>query len=227
MKQSDSCPELPNTVCLDSIITSIKNSQYDFVSVGDEIKMVFEMPKKQTITMQSGNLEEFVIELDISQMRIKDIEKIIEQIINQDDLDSLEQESSSKMREALKLIYSPEILSALKDSNEEFAALDEPFVLIDERNDEWILAEDDEVTPFMGTLLGNKASTFLQNVLNEDKMKPTDYVYEEIFLTNAYGANVAQTGKTTDYKQSDEEWWMASKLHAVSMKSGFDESAGG
>jgi len=226
MKQSDDCPELPNTVCLDSTITSIKNAQYDLVSVGDEAKMVFEMPKKQTITMQSGKLTEFVIELDISKMKVKDVEKIIEQNIKQDELDALKQESRSKILEALELIYSPEILSALKDSNEEFAALDEPYALIDERNDEWILAEDDEVTPFMGTILGNKASTFLQKILNEDKMKPTDYVYEEIFLTNVYGANVAQTGKTTDYKQWDEQWWIIAKLHAVSMKSGFDESAG-
>ncbi len=226
MKQSDICPELPNTVCLDSTITSIKNSQYDLVKVGDQVKMVFEMPKKQTITMQSGDLAELVFELDISKMKVKDVEKIIEQNIKQDDLDAFEQESLSKIREALELIYSPEILSALQNSNEEFAALEEPYALIDERNDEWILAEDDEVTPFMGTLLGNKASIFLQKVLNEDKMKPTDYVYEEIFLTNAYGANVAQTGKTTDYKQWDEQWWNIAKLNGVSMKSGFDESAG-
>jgi len=226
MKQGDSCPELPNTVCLDSTIKSIKNSKFGFVEVGDQVKMVFEMPKKQTITMQSGKLAELVIELDISKMRVKDVEKIVEQNIKQDELDALKQESLSKIREALELIYSPEIQNVLKDSNEEFAALDDLFALIDERNDEWVLAEDDEVTPFMGTILGNKASTLLQKVLNEDKMKPTDFVYEEIILTNAYGANVAQTGKTTDYKQWDETWWLTAKINGVSIQSGFDESAG-
>ncbi len=226
MKQSDSCPELTNIVCLDSTIKSIKNSKFGFVEVGDQVKIVFEMPKKQTITMQSGKLAELVIELDISKMRVKDVEKIVEKNIKEDKLDALKQESLSKIREALELIYDSEIQDALKDSNEEFAALDEPFALIDERNDEWILAEDDEVTPFMGTILGNKASTLLQKALNEDKMKPTDFVYEEIILTNAYGANVAQTGKTTDYKQWDESWWMIAKLDGASVESGFDESAG-
>jgi len=226
MKQSDACPELPNTVCLDSTITSIKNSQYGLVKVGDQAKMVFEMPKKQTITMQSGDLEELVFELDISKMKVKDVEKIVEKNIEEEILDDFMQESSSKIREALKLVYSPEIQSILKDSNAEFFALEKPYALIDERNDEWILAEDDEVTPFMETILGNKASTFIQNVLNKDKMKPTDFVYAEIILTNAYGANVAITGKTTDYKQWDEQWWIIAKQDGVSMKNGFDESAG-
>ncbi len=226
MKQSDSCPELTNTVCLDSTITSIKNSKFGFVEVGDQAKMVFEMPKKQTITIQSGNLAELVIELDISKMRVKDVEKIVEKNIKEDELDALKQEYLSKIRDAIELINSPDIQNVLKDSNEEFAALDDLFALIDERNDEWVLAEDDEVTPFMGTILGNKASTLLQKALNEDKMKPTDFVYEEIILTNAYGANVAQTGKTTDYKQWDESWWMIAKLEGVSIQSGFDESAG-
>jgi len=226
MKQSDICPELPNTVCLDSTITSIKNSQHDLVKVGDQAKMVFEMPKKQTITMQSGEIAELVIELDISKMKVKDVEKIVEKKIEEDILDAFMQESKSKIHEALELVYSQDIQSVLKDSNVEFLALEKPYALIDERNDEWVLGEDDEVTPFMGTILGNKASTLLQKVLNEDKMKPTDFVYEEIILTNTYGVNIAQTGKTTDYKQWDEQWWIIAKHDGVSMTKGFDESAG-
>jgi len=126
----------------------------------------------------------------------------------------------------LELTKDSAIQKALRDSNQEFATLDDPFALINERNDEWILAEEDELTPFMGTILGNKASELLRKVMNEDQMKPTDFVIEEIILTNAYGANVAQTGKTTDYMQWDERWWMLAKQKGVHMESGFDESAG-
>jgi len=226
MKQSDSCPELPNTVCLDSTVKSIKNSQFGFVKVGDQAKMVFEMPEKQTITMLSGELATLEIQLDISKMRIKDVEKIVEKNIEEEEEDFLKQEVWSKLQEALELTKDSEIQKALKDSNEAFGIFDVPFALIDERNDEWILAEDDEVTPFMETILGNKASELLRKVMNEDKMKPTDFVYEEIILTNAYGANVAQTGKTTDYKQWDEQWWIFAKQRGVNFESGFDESAG-
>ncbi len=219
-----SCGVENNIVCINGTITSVKNSKIS--NVGDTITIMYDVPNWQSFTFYDGPFAGTTLDLILSDFNVKNVGKIIEQNIKQDELDAFQQESLSKIREALELIYSPEILSALQNSNEEFAALEDPYALIDERNDEWILAEDDEVTPFMGTLLGNKASTFLQKVLNEDKMKPTDYVYEEIFLTNAYGANVAQTGKTTDYKQWDEQWWNIAKLNGVSMKSGFDESAG-
>jgi len=36
-------------------------------------------------------------------------------------------------------------------------------------------------------------------------------VVEELFVTNAYGANVALASGTSDYSQSDEEWWQQTK----------------
>ena len=36
-------------------------------------------------------------------------------------------------------------------------------------------------------------------------------VYGEVFITNKHGANIAQTGKTSDYRQDDEEWWQSAK----------------
>jgi len=225
LKPSDSCPEFPDIVCLDSTVTSIKNSFFGFIVVGDQLKMVFAAPDKQKITIQSGELAELVIELDLSKVWIQGIKKIVEKNIEEEE-DPLVQEALSKLREATELIEDSQIQKALKDSNEEFATLDDPYALINERDDEWILAEDDELTPFMGTILGNKASEFLRKVINEDKMKPTDFVYEEIILTNTYGANVAQTGKTTDYKQWDEKWWTLARDKGVHFESGFDESAG-
>ena len=62
--------------------------------------------------------------------------------------------------------------------------------------------------------------------MQRDSQRETKYVYKEIILTNAYGANVAQTGPTTDYKQWDEQWWQLAKQKAIHFQSGFDESAG-
>ncbi len=36
-------------------------------------------------------------------------------------------------------------------------------------------------------------------------------VYGEVFLTNTFGANVAQTRRTTDYYQGEEDWWLLAK----------------
>lgn len=54
-------------------------------------------------------------------------------------------------------------------------------------------------------------------------------VFSEIFITDKFGLNVAQTNKTTDYYQADEEWWINAyndgegKEHHGSIE--FDESA--
>ncbi|MBU1006153.1 MAG: HAMP domain-containing protein, partial [Candidatus Omnitrophica bacterium] len=52
-------------------------------------------------------------------------------------------------------------------------------------------------------------------------------VFVEMFITNKYGVNVAQTGKTIDYYQADEEWWQAAKRDGVYVSdAGYDESSG-
>jgi len=47
---------------------------------------------------------------------------------------------------------------------------------------------------------------------------------EEIFLTNAYGTNIAQSQITTDYKQWDEDWWMITRQSGAYFATGYDES---
>ena len=51
-------------------------------------------------------------------------------------------------------------------------------------------------------------------------------VFSEIFLTNRYGANVAQTNVTSDYRQDDEDWWQAARRDGVWLSDvAFDDSA--
>ena len=53
--------------------------------------------------------------------------------------------------------------------------------------------------------------------------------YAEIFVTNKYGVNVAQTNRTSDYYQADEEWWQEATAHPDNLfieDISFDESAG-
>jgi len=224
MTQSDTCEELVNTVCLDATITDTKNTL--FTKKGDTARMVFEMPNKQSISILSGELATLEMELDIKKIKVKEVTKIIEEEIEETSEDRLLKEAWSKLQEALVLTKDPQIQQILSDSNEEFDSLEEPFLVIEQRNEEWISTGDDKGTPIMGTIMGNKVSEFLRDVMLEDQQKPIDFVYEEIFLTNSYGANVAQTGKTSDYKQWDEQWWVLAKRNGVNFQSGFDESAG-
>ena len=139
--------------------------------------------------------------------------------------DTLKQETKVKLDEVLQIRKNSQIIQALVKSNAEFDAMDDPYGVIDQRNNEWVKAEN-KVTPFMGSLIGTKVSDLLRNVILEDKEKTQDFTYEEIFVTNAYGANIAQTGKTSDYQQWDEQWWLQAKRSGVYFQSGYDESAG-
>ena len=135
-------------------------------------------------------------------------------------------EINFKLSELNELGNDLRIQQLLMDSNQEFADMDNVSLLIDKRNTDWISVDKDEVTPFMTELINNDISELLKKIISEDKKEINDFVYEEIFITNAYGANVAQSGKTTDYKQDDELWWNMALNTGFSFMSGYDESAG-
>jgi len=141
-------------------------------------------------------------------------------------LELLRAETASKLDALHELSVDLQIRQSLIDSNQEFANIDNVSLLIEERDNDWISVDKDEITPFMAELINNDVSELLRKIISEDKKETKDFVYEEIFITNAYGVNVAQSGKTTDYKQNDELWWKMSLQTGFSYVSNFDESAG-
>ncbi len=63
--------------------------------------------------------------------------------------------------------------------------------------------------------------------MDADQKSESQFKYAEIFVTNQYGGNIAQSHKTSDYKQDDELWWQKAKQNGVFLsEGGFDESAG-
>ncbi len=112
------------------------------------------------------------------------------------------------------------------NSNQEFEQLINIQEYINEKDQEWISAADEEVTPFMQEIIDNKMSQELI-VANDYFKEKYDYpIFGEIFVTNKYGTNVAQTGKTTDYYQADEEWWQIAKNDGFYISNiDFDESS--
>ncbi len=75
----------------------------------------------------------------------------------------------------------------------------------------------------------------INNSLAKELLKMMQYfhktygyrVYGEIFVTNKFGANIAQTGKTSDYYQADEAWWQKTKEKGLYLsKLEYDESVG-
>jgi hypothetical protein len=104
---------------------------------------------------------------------------------------------ADKMLLVSEIAKDPIILSTVKDESAKNATLKkEDIAALDAK---WIAAKeaDEFITKFM-TNKGADALKAFQAVHPE---------FKEIFVTDVYGLNAAQTNKTSDYLQSDEEWW--------------------
>jgi len=119
------------------------------------------------------------------------------------------------------------VQNALLKSNQEFYELEDMQVYITQQNDDWKSVPEEIITPFMQSLISNKVADSIRKKFVE-KINPRigHSVFAELFITNAYGANIAQSGKTTDYRQDDEDWWHEARLSGINIdKTEYDESA--
>ena len=116
----------------------------------------------------------------------------------------------------------------IRHSNREFENLDNIQAYVDQMDREWIQAPKNQITPFMQALIHNELSNHLKEKLVDFYNNKYGYkFFGEIIVTNKYGANIAQTGRTTDYRQNDETWWQIARdtgLHVSDVA--YDESAG-
>jgi signal transduction histidine kinase len=127
-----------------------------------------------------------------------------------------------------RYLIHPFLNAALVESNREFEKLPDVEGFIEEKDREWISAPRETITPFMKDLLDNELSKDLRREFVEFYKRKYGYdVFSEVFLTNKYGATIALTGKTSDYLQSDEEWWQITKEKGFYVSDvEYDESAG-
>ena len=126
-------------------------------------------------------------------------------------------------------VYSGHLVlqEAVKKSNREFDLMSNRRKYITDKEEAWGSVPKRTITPFMQHLINNKLSRELKEKVDFYKEKYGYDVFGEIFVTNKYGVNVAQSGKTSDYYQADEEWWQKAKqkgLYLGGVK--YDESAG-
>lgn len=84
------------------------------------------------------------------------------------------------------------MLEAIRDQNRQGMTLDQ----IKQIDEEWKAGK----SPLIKELQENKVGSFLKNII----VQQSD-VYNEVFLTDAQGANVAAFPATSDYWQGDEE----------------------
>src|SRR3989338_10409855 len=142
-------------------------------------------------------------------------------------LESLDKDFHLRIEEFQMLSRDSALHEVVMQSNTEFGKLDDVQSSLRKKDEEWTSAPKDEITPFMQDIISNRASGILRGVEGFLEEKYNSSIAPEIFITNRYGANVAQTGKTSDYNQADEGWWQKAKEKGVSVSDvEYDESAG-
>ncbi len=114
------------------------------------------------------------------------------------------------------------------ESNQGFEKLDNIPEYISKKDKNWTSAPKEEMTPFMQELISNALSNSLRRQFIEFYEERYGYrIFGEVFVTNKYGANIAQTEKTSDYRQDDEEWWQIARERGFYVSDvEYDESAG-
>ncbi len=148
------------------------------------------------------------ISVDISQQTL---EKSIEEssiVLVKETMDKIDRNIQNRFEAWHSYAYaSRELHNFIIESNQEFDNFEDIESYINEKNEDWISTSKEEITPFMQNLINNKISQQLRKKSDFHEKEEGYKVYGEVFVTNKYGANIAQTGKTTDYKQDDEVWW--------------------
>jgi len=128
-----------------------------------------------------------------------------------DVLDKIDSGIYRRIEELQTFSIDMEIVEAAEESNSRFERLNDIQSYIKEKDSEWTSAPKETITAFMWELMGNKVSQEMRNLAGNFEDRYGYKVFSEIFLTNKYGANVAMTGRTSDYYQADEQWWQAAK----------------
>jgi signal transduction histidine kinase len=120
-----------------------------------------------------------------------------------------------------------EVVEWVSESNAAFDAMEDPQGYIDQMDEDWTLTPLDVVPEFMEAVLESNISLllrdrFLEHYVFEHGMQ----VFGEVIVTNKYGALVAATGRTTDFRQDDESWWhSAQEAELVISDILYDESS--
>ena len=142
-------------------------------------------------------------------------------------LQILQAEINLKIEQSRELVNLPQIQQALIESNASFAATGSPEEIIRQIEGRWQSSDPAVPDSVAYNLIHNPAADVLRSIMDMDQKSESQFKYAEIFVTNQYGANIAQSDKTSDYKQDDEMWWQKAKQNGVFLsEGGFDESAG-
>ena len=148
-------------------------------------------------------------------------------LLSKEILTSIEKNIYIRIIESQELADDPRVKNAIRISNEKFENIEHIEKYIEEKDVDWTSGTFEEKEILVKNLIDHENSKILKNKINFYEGKYGHLVFAEIFTTNKYGANVAQSSITSDYNQSDEEWWQIATNEGFHINHvEYDQSAG-
>jgi signal transduction histidine kinase len=142
-------------------------------------------------------------------------------------LDEIDQGLYDRIEETRLYARNFWLRDALARSNEGFEKLPDPNAWIAAVDRAWTTTPGGVLTPLMRELIDNREAEAFRDRMRFYEETYGYRVIGEIFATNRFGANVAQSALTTDYRQDDEPWWQAAMERGYHVGDvTYDESAG-
>lgn len=147
--------------------------------------------------------------------------------VAEDIIQDIDHEIFSRIREVERFSQSSLVQEMISSSNASFEELDDPTSFLQQEDTAWRAVPDGETSPLIDRHINNLLSDELRRFFTDfGRVRYGDIGYAEVFITNRYGANVAQTGRTSDYYQADEAWWQEAVEDGVLVNTfEYDESA--
>ena len=141
-------------------------------------------------------------------------------------MDEIDRAMHARVAEWRAYSRSPLVQRTLPASNQEFEALEDRQAYIDNLDQAWRTAPQETQLPLVEQLTNNELARDMRVRIETLARENGFRVFGEVFITNRYGVNIAQTSRTSDYRQDDEDWWQSAYrdgLHVTEVA--YDESA--
>lgn len=104
-----------------------------------------------------------------------------------------------------------DVVEMVHRSNQQYETLSDIQKHIDTLDQIWTTDKSEPPPKSITDLLNTNLSIIIKNKIDRYKKEHGNDLFSEVFITNQWGAVIALSQKTTDFRQDDEPWWQEAK----------------
>lgn len=140
--------------------------------------------------------------------------------------DNLDRRIDSTMTNLSTFVLNPQVLELINESNDEFDQMENISHYMNEQESEW-RSYDNKENPMFDEMINNPLSQKLETFRNIVKTSSNVDMFPEIYITNKYGATIAENSRTSNWDQSNKLKFQNSKIYGSHIEDiHYDASAG-